>query len=100
MKITCCGSASAQGREKIIRGEYLQGVGCENQAHIHAEALTEMGCCQRAFSAILSTAGVFSSVSGKESLEIFTINWTRAAYGANLLIDQMSYYIGLLRIFS
>lgn len=38
--------------------------------HIHIKALTERDYCQRVFSAILRTADVFSSVSGKESPEI------------------------------
>jgi len=49
---------------------------CENHTHIHSKALKETDYCQRVFSAILSTADV-SSISGKESSEIFIINWNR-----------------------
>lgn len=56
----------------------------------HTKALTEMGYCQRVFSASLRPDDVFSFISGKESPEIFIMNWNR---NIELLMVQISLQI-------
>lgn len=58
-----------------MRGEYLQDLGDEYHTQIYTKALTEMDYCQRVFS-----ADVFSSISAKESLEIFNMDWNRTIW--------------------